>query len=54
MAASIESKAVQIEPRETIPQIDNTKMSLLAVSGSVCSILNESLARPIVQNSSLA
>ena len=51
MVASITSNAIQIEPKNTTLQIGNTQVGLLIDSGSVCSILNESLAREIVDNS---
>ena len=54
MVASIASNAIQIEPKNTILQIGNTQVGLLIDSGSVCSILPESLASEIVENSPLA
>ena len=54
MAASIASTTVQIEPKNTILQIGNTQVALLIDSGSVCSILNESLAVKVINNSTLA
>ena len=54
MVASIASNAIQIEPKNTILQIGNTHVGLLIDSGSVCSILPESLASEIVENSTLA
>ena len=54
MVASIASNAIQIEPKNTILQIGNTQVGLLIDSGSVCSILPESLASEIVENSLLA
>ena len=54
MVASIASNAIQNEPKNTILQIGNTQVGLLIDSGSVCSILPESLASEIVENSPLA
>ena len=54
MVASIASNAIQIEPKNTILQIGNTQVGLLIDSGSVCSILPESLPSEIVENSPLA
>ena len=54
MVASIASNAIQIEPKNTILQIGNTHVGLLIDSGSVCSILPESLASEILENSPLA
>ena len=54
MVASIASNAIQIEPKNTILQIGNTQVGLLIDSGSVCSILPESLASEIVEISPLA
>ena len=54
MVASIASNSIQIEPKNTTLQIENTQVGLLVDSGSVCSILNESLALEIVDNSTLA
>ena len=54
MVASIASNAIQIEPKNTILQIGNTPVGHLIDSGSVCSILPESLASEIVENSPLA
>ena len=54
MVASIASNAIQIEPKNTILQIGNTHVGLLIDSGSVSSILPESLASEIVENSPLA
>ena len=51
MVASITSNTIKIEPKNTTLQIGNTQVGLLFDSGSVCSILNESLAREIVDNS---
>ena len=48
MVASIASNTIQIEPKNTILQIGNTRVGLLIDSGSVCSILPESLASEIV------
>ena len=53
MVASIASTTVQIEPKHTILQIGNTKVGLLIDSGSVCSILNESLATEIINKYTL-
>ena len=54
MVASIASTAIQIEPKNTILQVVNNHVGLLIDSGSVCSILPESLASEIVENSPLA
>ena len=54
MVASIASNAIQIEPKNTNLQIGSTQVGLLIDSGSVCSILPESLASEIVENSPLA
>ena len=54
MVASIASNSIQIEPKNTTLQIGNTQVGLLIDSGSVYSILNESLAAEIVDNSPLA
>ena len=54
MVASIAKNAIQIVPKNTILQIGNTQVGLLIDSGSVCSILPESLASEIVENSPLA
>ena len=54
MVASIASNAIQIAPKNTIFQIGNTQVRLLSDSGSVCSILPESLAAEILENSPLA
>ena len=51
MVASIASNAIQIKPKNTILQTGNTQVGLLIDSGSVCSILPESLALEIVDNS---
>ena len=52
--ASIASNAIQIEPRNTILQTVKTQVGILIDSGSVCSILPESPASEIVENSPLA
>ena len=54
MVASIASNSIQIEPKNTTLQTGNTQVGLLTDSGSVCSILPESLAAEIVDNSPLA
>ena len=54
MVASIASNTIQIEPKYTTLQIGNTKIGLLIDSGSVCSILNESLAKELINISILA
>ena len=54
MVASIASNSIQIEPKNTTLQIGNTQVGLLIDSGSVCSILNESLASEIVDYNTLA
>ena len=51
MAASIASTTVQIEPKNSFLQIRNMKVGLLIDSGTVCSILNESLATEVINNS---
>ncbi|XP_075239365.1 uncharacterized protein LOC142334921 [Convolutriloba macropyga] len=53
MVASIASNTIQIEPKNTTLKIGNTQVGLLIDSGSVCSILNESLATEVVNNSTL-
>ena len=54
MVASIASNTIQIKPKNTTLQIGNTKAGLLIDPDSVCSILNESLATEVVNNSTLA
>ena len=54
MVASNARSTVQIEPKGTVLQIRNTKVGLLLVSWSVCSILNDSLATEVINNSTLA
>ena len=54
MAASIASNRIQIETKNTTLQIGKTKVGLLIDSGSVCSLLNKSLAMEVVNNSTLA
>ena len=54
MVASVARNAIQIEPKNTILQIGNTQVGLLIDSGSVCSILPQSLAAETVENSPLA
>ena len=54
MVASIASNTIHIEPKNTILQIGNTQVGLFIDSGSVCSILNESLATEMVNSSTLA
>ena len=54
MVASIAGNTIHIEPKNTTLQIGNTQVGLLIDSGSVCSILNESLATEAVNNSTLA
>ena len=51
MVASIASKSIQIEPKNTTLQIGNSQVGLLSDSGNVCSIFNETLATEIVDNS---
>ena len=53
MVASILSTTVQIDPKNTTLQIGNTKIGLLIESGSVGSILVESLAIEVINNSIL-
>ena len=52
--ASIASNSIQIELKNTTLQIGNTQVGLLIDSGSVCSILTDSLAAEIVDNSPFA
>ena len=54
MVARIASNSIQIEPKNTTLKIRNTQVGLLIDTGSVCSILTESLAAEIVDNSPLA
>ena len=54
MVARIASNTIQIKPKNTTLQIGNTKVGLLIDPDSVCSILNESLATEVVNNSTLA
>ena len=54
MVASIASNAIQMEPKNTILQIGNNHVGVFIDSGSVCSILPESLASEVVENSPLA
>ena len=54
MVASIASNTIQIEPKNKILQIGNTKVGFLIDSGSVCSILNESQATEVFINSTHA
>ena len=54
MVASIASKTIQIEPKNTTLQIGKFQVGLHIDSGSVCSTLNESLATEVVNNSTLA
>ena len=54
MVDSIASKTVQMEPKNTILQIGNTKVGLLIDSVSVYSNLNESVATEVVYISTLA
>ena len=54
MVVSIESKTLQMEPRNATLQLGNANMVLLFDSGSVCTIVNESLATKVLRNSSLA
>ena len=54
MVASIASTTVQIEPKKTILQSGNTKAGLFVDSWGVGSILNESLATEVINNSTLA
>ena len=54
MVASIASNTIQINPKNKDLQIGNTKVGLLIDSGSVCRVLNESLATEVVNNSTLA
>ena len=51
MVASIASSSIKIEPNHTTLPIGNTQVVILVDSGSVCSILTESLAAEIVDNS---
>ena len=54
MVASIASTTVQNEPKNTTLQIGKKNVDLLIDSGSLCSILNKSLATAIINNSSHA
>ena len=54
MVACIASFILMIEPKNRTLKIENTKVALLIDSGSVCSILNESLATEVINISSLA
>ena len=54
IVASVASNTIQIEPKNTTLQIGKTQVGLLIDSGSLCSILNESLATEVVNNSTLA
>ena len=54
MVASIASNSIQIEAKNTTLQIGNTQIGLLIDPGSVCSILTESPAVELVDNSPLA
>ena len=54
MVAILARSTPQMEPKNTIVQIGNTNVGLLIDSGSVCSILKKSLAREIINNSTLA
>ena len=55
MVASIASTTLQIEPKNWTVKIGNNKVGLVVDPGSVCSILNKSLATEIIiNNSSLA
>ena len=54
IVASIACNSIQIEPKNTTLKIGNTHVGLLIDSGSVRSILNESLASEIVDKSTLA
>ena len=54
LVASVTSHTLQFEPKNTTLQIGNTKVGLLIVSGSVCSILNESLATEVIKYTTLA
>ena len=54
MVSGIASTTVQIEHKNTILQIGNTQVGLLVDSGSVCSILTESLATEVINNSTLS
>ena len=53
MVASIASNTLQIEQKNTNLQIGNTKVGLLMFSGKVNSMLNESLATEVINNSTL-
>ena len=54
MVAGIASNTIQIQPKNTTLQIGKSKVGLLIESGSVCRILNESLATEVGNNSTLA
>ena len=53
MMAGIASKILKVEPKNKTLQIGNKGVGLLIESGSACSILNESLATEVINNSSL-
>ena len=53
MVARIASTTAQIEPKNTILLIGNTKIGLLIDSGNVCSMC-KSLATEVINNSTLA
>ena len=54
LLASVTSHTLQFEPKNTTLQIGNTNVGLLIVSGSVYSILNESLATEVIKYTTLA
>ena len=53
MVASIASKSLKTDPQNTTLKIGNTAAGLFDESGSVCRILNESLATEIIEICSL-
>ena len=54
MVASIAINTILIEPKNTTLQIGNSKVGLLIDAGSLCSILNASLAMEVANKSALA
>ena len=54
MLTRIASNTVQIEPKNMILPIGNTKVGTLIESGNVCKILNESLATEVINHFTFA